>query len=223
MRSHCPNWQYCQVETLRYTYYVIALYWLIKYQNIILITKCHPVFLTLTFLFGSLGIASTRNCTLFLKIGFVVAGSGFYSYYIHQGNISDKERKNCKYYLRFETFLKDGCNSTSTFLFIYLHSPPFHNIWQLLQVWYLQSIWEYHNSSISLIDFLSTLVIKCNISIILKEDTAISYQEAKDIMEDLGQVITLLFNSHKMDKEKVFRIIDILIGAYKTSVSWNSI
>ena len=70
-----------------------------------------------------------------------------------------------------------------------------------------------------MIDFLSTLVIKCNISIILKEDTAISYQEAKDIMEDLGQVITLLFNSHKMDKEKVFRIIDILIGAYKTSVS----
>ena len=29
----------------------------------------------------------------FLKLFFVVAGGGFYSYYIHQGNKSDKERK----------------------------------------------------------------------------------------------------------------------------------
>ena len=42
---------------------------------------------------GSLGIAHTRDCTYFLKIGFVVAGGGSYSYYIHQGNKSAKERK----------------------------------------------------------------------------------------------------------------------------------
>ena len=42
---------------------------------------------------GSLGIAPTRNFPHFLKFGFVVAGDGFYSYYIHQGNKSDKERK----------------------------------------------------------------------------------------------------------------------------------
>ena len=42
---------------------------------------------------GSLGIAPTRNCTHFLKIEFVVARGGFYSYYIHQGNKSEIERK----------------------------------------------------------------------------------------------------------------------------------
>ena len=42
---------------------------------------------------GSLGIAPTRNCTHFRKIGFVVAGGGFYSNHIHQGNKSDKEKK----------------------------------------------------------------------------------------------------------------------------------
>ena len=42
---------------------------------------------------GSPGIAPTRNCTHFLKIGLVVARGGFYSYHIHQGNKSDKERK----------------------------------------------------------------------------------------------------------------------------------
>ena len=42
---------------------------------------------------GSLGIATTRNCTHFPKIRFVVAGGGFHSYHIHQGNKSDKERK----------------------------------------------------------------------------------------------------------------------------------
>ena len=41
-----------------------------------------------------LQISPTRNCTNFLIIGFVVAGGGFYSYYIHhQGNKSDKEMK----------------------------------------------------------------------------------------------------------------------------------
>ena len=63
-------------------------------------------------LYGSLGIAPTRNCTHFLKIGFVVAGGGFYSYYIHQGNKSDKERKIVRKKLsfmhtkRFNTFFK---------------------------------------------------------------------------------------------------------------------
>ena len=42
---------------------------------------------------GSLGIAPTRNCAHFLKIGFVVAGGGVYSYFIQQGNKSDKEMK----------------------------------------------------------------------------------------------------------------------------------
>ena len=35
----------------------------------------------------------TWYCTHFLKIGFVVAGGWFYSYYIHQGNKSDKGRE----------------------------------------------------------------------------------------------------------------------------------
>ena len=42
---------------------------------------------------GSLGIAPTRDCTHLFKIGFVVAGDGFYSYYIHQWNKSDQKRK----------------------------------------------------------------------------------------------------------------------------------
>ena len=46
---------------------------------------------------GSLGVALTRNCTYFLKIGFVVAGGGFYSYYIYQGNELDKEMKIVRY------------------------------------------------------------------------------------------------------------------------------
>ena len=48
---------------------------------------------------GSLGIAPTRNCTHLIKIGFVVAGSGFHSY--HQGNKSDKERKILRKKLSF--------------------------------------------------------------------------------------------------------------------------
>ena len=42
---------------------------------------------------GLLGYAPTRNCTHFLKIGFVIDKGRFYSYYFHQGNKSDKERK----------------------------------------------------------------------------------------------------------------------------------
>ena len=42
---------------------------------------------------GSLGSTPTRNCNHFLKIGFVVSGGVFYSYYIRQGNKSDTERK----------------------------------------------------------------------------------------------------------------------------------
>ena len=51
-------------------------------------------------------------CTHFLKIGFVVAGGGFYSYYIRHGNKSDKERKIVRKKLcsmhtkRFNTFFK---------------------------------------------------------------------------------------------------------------------
>ena len=53
----------------------------------------------------------------FLKIGFVVAGDGVYSYHIYQGNKSDKERKNVRKKLSFMHekdlifFLRDGCNS----------------------------------------------------------------------------------------------------------------
>ena len=59
----------------------------------------------------SLGIAPTRNRTLFLKIGVVVAGGGFYAYYIHQGNKADEEReilrkKSFMRTKRFNTFLK---------------------------------------------------------------------------------------------------------------------
>ena len=35
---------------------------------------------------GSISIAPTRDCKHFLKIKCLVAGGGFYSYYIHQGN-----------------------------------------------------------------------------------------------------------------------------------------
>ena len=36
-----------------------------------------------------------------LKIGFLVAGGGFYFYYIHQGNKSDKERKIVRQKVKF--------------------------------------------------------------------------------------------------------------------------
>ena len=45
--------------------------------------------------------ANNRDCTHFLKIGFVVAGGRFYSYFIQQGNKLDKERKIAKKKLSF--------------------------------------------------------------------------------------------------------------------------
>ena len=71
---------------------------------------------TYNYIFGSLGIAPTRNCTHFLKIGLVVAGGWFNSYYIHQGHKSNKEGKSqkIKHTKLFNTLLKYGCNSTST-------------------------------------------------------------------------------------------------------------
>ena len=53
----------------------------------------------------------TWYCTHFLKIG-LVAGGRFYSYFINQGNKSDKERKivrkklSCMHTKRFNTFFK---------------------------------------------------------------------------------------------------------------------
>ena len=54
-----------------------------------------------------------HGIALTLKIGFVVAGGGFYSYYIHQGNISDKEREKLSFMhtKKFNDFFKNGCNS----------------------------------------------------------------------------------------------------------------
>ena len=43
-------------------------------------------------------------------------------------------------------------------------------------------------------------------------DSAITYQEAKDTMEDFGQVLTVLFNSSKIDNEELYCIIDNLVG-----------
>ena len=50
---------------------------------------------------GSLGIAPTPNCSHFLKIVFVVAWGGFYSYFIHQGNKSYKKGKIVRKKLNF--------------------------------------------------------------------------------------------------------------------------
>ena len=55
---------------------------------------------------GSRGIAPKQNCTHFLKIGFLFAGGGFYSYYIHQGNKSDKERKIVRKKVKFYAYKK---------------------------------------------------------------------------------------------------------------------
>ena len=66
---------------------------------------------------SSLGISPTQNCTHFIKIGFAVAGGGFYSYYIHQGNKSDKERKIVRnkklsfMHTKDVIHFFDGCNS----------------------------------------------------------------------------------------------------------------
>ena len=72
----------------------------------------------------------TRNCTHFLKIGFLIAGGGFYSYCIQQGNKLDKEIKIERKMLSFmhtkrlNTLSKMGaipclCNSTSTLTALY--------------------------------------------------------------------------------------------------------
>ena len=50
---------------------------------------------------GSNVIAPTQDCTHILKIGFVVARRWLYSYYIHQGNKSDKESEIVRKKLRF--------------------------------------------------------------------------------------------------------------------------
>ena len=64
---------------------------------------------------GSLGIAPKRDCTHFLKIGFVVARGWFYSCYIYQGYKYDKERKIVRNKLSLKMgALPLGCNSTST-------------------------------------------------------------------------------------------------------------
>ena len=55
---------------------------------------------------GSLGNAPTRDCTHYLKIVFVVAGGGFYLYYIHQRNKSDKERKIVRKRIQFYAYKK---------------------------------------------------------------------------------------------------------------------
>ena len=52
------------------------------------------------------GIAPT-----FLELDSWSPGTGVYSYYIHQGNKSDKERKIVRNTKSFNTFFKDGCNS----------------------------------------------------------------------------------------------------------------
>ena len=54
--------------------------------------------------YGSLGIAHHWDCTHFLKFEVMVAGGGFYSYYIHQGNKSRKE--NCKKKVKFYSYKK---------------------------------------------------------------------------------------------------------------------
>ena len=55
----------------------------------------------LTMKVGLLVFAPTRNCTHFLKIWFVVASGWFYSYNIHRGNKSDKEKKIVRTNLSF--------------------------------------------------------------------------------------------------------------------------
>ena len=58
------------------------------------------IIMGITKLCDSLGIAPIRDCTHFLKVVFVVAGGGFYSY-IHQGNKLDKEKKIVRKKLSF--------------------------------------------------------------------------------------------------------------------------
>ena len=55
---------------------------------------------------GSLGIAPTRNCITFLKLDSWSPGVFFLSYYIHQGNKSDKERKIVRKNVKFCAYKK---------------------------------------------------------------------------------------------------------------------
>ena len=48
---------------------------------------------------------------------------------------------------------------------------------------------------------------------ILQDDIPTSYNEAKDMMEDLGQVLATIFTSPRMPRNRMFRIIDCLVGA----------
>ena len=74
-------------------------------------------------LLGSLGIAPTRNCTYFLKIGFVVAGGAAGFIPINPTRVINQiKRKNVLCMQKdLIHFLKDGCNSTSTYLLIQRH------------------------------------------------------------------------------------------------------
>ncbi|XP_023326335.1 uncharacterized protein LOC111699830 isoform X2 [Eurytemora carolleeae] len=46
-----------------------------------------------------------------------------------------------------------------------------------------------------------------------EDDIPTSYNEAKDMMEDLGQVLATMFNSSKMPRNRIFGIIDYMVGA----------
>ena len=52
-------------------------------------------------IYNSLTQLKGFTCTHFLKVGFVVAWGDFYSYHIHQGNKSDKERENVRKKISF--------------------------------------------------------------------------------------------------------------------------
>ena len=87
---------------------------------------CHCFFSSITnnelYLLGSIGIAPTLDCTHFLEIGIVVAGGGFYSYYIHQDNKLDEERKILKGFMHTKdliSFFKDGCNPSWVHFHVY--------------------------------------------------------------------------------------------------------
>ena len=106
-------------------------YIFIKDISFIYLTKTFYVFIIYS---GSLVIEPTRYCTHFFKIVFIIAVGGFYSYYIHQGNRSDKERKIVRkkfsiHTKQFITFFKISCGCNSTFtipsIFIYLWRRKF--------------------------------------------------------------------------------------------------
>ena len=47
-----------------------------------------------------------------------------------------------------------------------------------------------------------------------------SYSRAKDMMEDIGQVMAVLFSSVKLPKKRVFTILDNIIGANNNQVGY---